>query len=370
MYAAPSPVTSSFRPRLLIAENNFSTFESLIDTFGKSRLDLNFDLCTSRDGAMRKLLDSPYQLIISDAHLAEMDDFSLLKRSQARETFVPFLITASASDTQEKKSARRALEHGAFDLISLPLEFEQTTSAILLALWESKLMTLIACKERAVEKYREHMAAYPSGNQMDATFKRTLSAIHDSIFSYHQTILRTEGFTDLATRVANQARQKALERLDALSVSVREPSHLLSDPISILLIDANHRDRECYARRLKASSLNCDVVQAATGRAGLDVCARQPIDCVVLEIDLPDMSGFQVLEFLVWSASHPQRAVVVLTGLPNEHLLKLALKNGAQAALQKRAPSADKLEESILRAIAAVKQDREKSQSANARLSA
>jgi len=368
MGVAPSPVTSASRfPRLLIAENNFSTFESLIDTFGKSRLDLNFDLCTSRDGAMRKLLDCPYQLIISDAHLAEMDDFSLLKRSQARET-VPFLITASPSNKQEKESARRVLEHGAFDLISLPLEFEQTTSAILLALWESKLMTLIACKERAVDKYREHMAAYPSGNQMDATFKKTLSAIQDSIVSYQQTILRTEGVTDLAMKVANQARKKALERLDALSVSVREPSHWLSEPISILLIDANHHDRECYVQRLKKSKY--DVVQAATGRAGLDICARQPIDCVVLEIDLPDMSGFQVLEYLVWSASHPQMPVVVLTGLSNESFLELALKNGAQAAFQKRTPSADRLEASILKAIVAVKQDREKSQSANARLSA
>ena len=212
-----SPVTSNPRfPRILIAENNFSTFESLIDTFGKSRLDLDFDLCTSRDGAMRKLLDSPYQFIISDAHLAEMDDFSLLKRTQACRTFVPFLVTASASNTQEKESARRVLRQGAFDLISLPLEFEQTASAILLALWESKLMTLVACKERAVEKYRDHMAAYPSGNQMDETFKKTLSAIQDSIVTYQKTILLAEGFADLATKVANQARKKALERLDAL----------------------------------------------------------------------------------------------------------------------------------------------------------
>src|SRR5215467_7708551 len=214
-----SHVTSGRFPRLLIAENNFSTFESLIDSFGKSRLDLDFDLCTSRDGAMRKLLDSPYQLIISDAHLAEMDDFSLLKRTQACRTFVPFLITASASNAQEKESARRVLEQGAFDLISLPLEYEQTTSAILLALWESKLMTLIACNERAGEKYREHMAAYPSGNQMDETFRRTLSAIQTSIFSYQQTVLRTEGLADLAAKVANQARKKALERLDGQPIS-------------------------------------------------------------------------------------------------------------------------------------------------------
>jgi len=46
-------------PRILIAENNFSTFESLIDAFGKSRLDLDFDLCTSRDGAMRNYWITP-----------------------------------------------------------------------------------------------------------------------------------------------------------------------------------------------------------------------------------------------------------------------------------------------------------------------
>jgi len=80
----------------------------------------------------------------------------------------------------------------------------------------------------------------------------------------------------------------------------------------------------------------------------------------VLEIDLPDMSGFQVLEYLVWNASHPQMAVVVLTGLSNESFLELALKNGAQAALQKRTPSADTLEESILKAIPTVKQNQER----------
>src|SRR5262245_51627156 len=100
--------------------------------------------------------------------------------------------------------------------MTTPLEQEQTERTILLGLWQSKLMSLINCKERAVEKYREHMAAYPSGNQMDETFKKTLSAIQDSIVAYQQSILGTEPFADLATKVANQARKKALERLNAL----------------------------------------------------------------------------------------------------------------------------------------------------------
>ena len=79
----------------------------------------------------------------------------------------------------------------------------------------------------------------------------------------------------------------------------------------------------------------------------------------MLEIDLPDMSGFEVLAKLVRSTCHPEMAVVVLTGLPNPYLLELALKNGAQAALQKMTPSGHMIEKCILAAIASVKKHRE-----------
>src|SRR5215475_14353878 len=78
-----SHVTSSGRlPRLLIAESNLSTFEPLIRTFRDEQLDIDFDVCTSHWNCYWKVLASPYQLIISGVHLAEMDDFLLLKRAQ------------------------------------------------------------------------------------------------------------------------------------------------------------------------------------------------------------------------------------------------------------------------------------------------
>ena len=95
------------------------------------------------------------------------------------------------------------------------------------------------------------------------------------------------------------------------------------------------------------------------GQAGLNHYARQPIDCVVVEIDLPDMSGFQVLASLVPSASRPGTAVVIYTSLPNPYLLELALKNGARAALRKIAPVNHLLDRSILDAISSVNKDRE-----------
>ena len=75
----------------------------------------------------------------------------------------------------------------------------------------------------------------------------------------------------------------------------------------------------------------------------------------MLEIDLPDMSGFEVLAKLVPRAYRPEIAVIVLTRLPNKFLLDLAIKNGAQATVQKTVGSGDLLEQSILKAISAVK---------------
>src|SRR6476620_6715149 len=125
----------------------------------------------------------------------------------------------------------------------------------------------------------------------------------------------------------------------------------MSDVNSILLIDGNDKDREYYAHRLKLSSPDFHLFQAETGQAGLDLYTRQPIDCVVLAIALPDMSGFEVLSYLVPRIFHPEIAVVVLTGLANRFLLELTLKNGAQQVLYKSSASGDILDVVILKAI-------------------
>ena len=128
----------------------------------------------------------------------------------------------------------------------------------------------------------------------------------------------------------------------------------MSHGTTVLLIDDDPHYRDYYAYRLYASSSHYNVVHAATGQSGLSICGRQSIDCVVLEIDLPDMSGFEVLAKLVPRAYHPEIAVIVLTRLPNQFMLDHALKNGAQFAFQKTVGSGDLLEQSIPKAVSIV----------------
>src|SRR5262245_52337593 len=110
---------------------------------------------------------------------------------------------------------------------------------------------------------------------------------------------------------------------------------------SMLIIDENAKDILHYTDRLKLYSPNCKIFHAATGQAGLDLCGSNSIDCVILEIELPDMSGFEVLVKLVPMVKHPKIPIIVLTRLSNPDLLDLARRHGAQAALHKLATTDD-----------------------------
>ena len=123
---------------------------------------------------------------------------------------------------------------------------------------------------------------------------------------------------------------------------------------TILLIDGHDRDRTYYADRLKFLIADCVVLEAKTGQKGLELYKTRPLDCIVTELDLPDMSGFEVLLTVIHRASYPEIAVVILTHMTNPYLVEMAKTNGAQAVLAKRSTAGDLLAPAILNAIAVV----------------
>lgn len=123
---------------------------------------------------------------------------------------------------------------------------------------------------------------------------------------------------------------------------------------TILFIDHHKEDRQYWAQRLRTSAPDYVVLEAETGRVGLAICQSQHVDCVVVELSLPDMSGFQVLISLVPHAHRPEMAVIVLTRVVLHPMERLALNNGAKAYLVKSHSSGDDLDRALRKAIAAV----------------
>ena len=134
---------------------------------------------------------------------------------------------------------------------------------------------------------------------------------------------------------------------------------VMNDPsipstITVLFIDPNEEERQKWAEQLTICSSEYVVLQAASGESGLKLFRSEPIDCVVLELDLPDRNGLSILLDFVAYAYSPRMAVVVLTTFPLETLCQIAIRNGAQSCWLKDKTSVEELDLAIRRAIAVV----------------
>lgn len=123
---------------------------------------------------------------------------------------------------------------------------------------------------------------------------------------------------------------------------------------SVLFIDGYDSDRTYYADQLKRYSLDYQILEATDGHSGLTRYRSHKIDCVVLELNLPDISGFQVLIDLIPLARRPNVAVIILTRLSSQPLWELAKKQGAYDCFLKKHTAHEDLDKAIQRAIALV----------------
>jgi CheY-like chemotaxis protein len=125
---------------------------------------------------------------------------------------------------------------------------------------------------------------------------------------------------------------------------------------SVLLIDGSKNHRADWIKQLRHCSPAYEIVEASEGKSGLDLYWSRQIDCVVLELSLPDQSGFTVLGELVPLPRRPQVAVIVLTQIPHRGVWELATLSGARACFYKPHTSGKDLDQAIQRAVVSVSQ--------------
>ena len=80
----------------------------------------------------------------------------------------------------------------------------------------------------------------------------------------------------------------------------------------LLVVEDNDIERNAVIELLGYDDI--DIVEASSGATALDVVRRQPVDCVVLDLRLPDMSGFELLEQFKVEPNMKSVPVVVFTG--------------------------------------------------------
>ena len=122
-------------------------------------------------------------------------------------------------------------------------------------------------------------------------------------------------------------------------------------PTRVLLTDDNLPDRVRYRRMLQRVPDAFEIVEAEDGAGALVAlqAAAVPFDCVLLDQDLPDMQGLDVLDDIRQSANPPP--VVMLTGEEDAAVSIDALRRGAADYLMKRRIDEDRLQRAIQGAI-------------------
>ena len=124
----------------------------------------------------------------------------------------------------------------------------------------------------------------------------------------------------------------ALSRIRAFSTARRK---------RLLVVDDNEVERESITALLAHDDV--DITTAGTGTAALIALNEQAYDCAVLDLRLPDISGFEVLEKIRDEPKLKELPVVVFTGKELSSEEDARLKSLARSVVVKGVESPDRL---------------------------
>ena len=98
-------------------------------------------------------------------------------------------------------------------------------------------------------------------------------------------------------------------------------------------MDDNEENRDLLARRLRRQGY--EVVTAAGGHAALDELARRPVDLVLLDVMMPDLDGYEVLQRMKGDPDLRDIPVLMISALDEVDSVGRCIELGAEDYLAK-----------------------------------
>src|SRR5688572_4217445 len=116
-------------------------------------------------------------------------------------------------------------------------------------------------------------------------------------------------------------------------------------PLRLLLVDDDEVDRMAVRRALRATDTEVVITDACTVAQASALLAEQPFDCAVVDYNLPDGDGVEVLA----AAADAREPVptIFLTGQGDERLAVNLMKEGARDYIPKSGLSPTRLAQSL-----------------------
>ena len=109
----------------------------------------------------------------------------------------------------------------------------------------------------------------------------------------------------------------------------------------LLIVEDNQDEAKSMVALLEESLV--DIVVAVSGKEAIDLLSAQPFDCMVLDLGLSDMSGFDLLEYIQNMAGARRIPVIIHSGRDLTHEDERKLRRYAESIIIKGAKSPERL---------------------------
>lgn len=237
-----------------------------------------YEVVMASDGssALAEIQAHPPDLILLDLLMPGMHGLEVCQRlkQETATARIPVIVVTAVGQITAKEAA---LTNGADDFVTKPFQPADLRARV-----------------QAMLKVR----------QIRQELDRTLAYLHE---------LETE---------RRAQRRQALVQAGAGPVPERSDG---PTRIPVLLVDDEVMTREFYGDLLTEHGFG--VLAASSGSEALSFIASKPVEAVVLDIVMPEVSGLEVLEMLRWQ--DPDLPVIMLTGHATSQNAMAALKLGA-----------------------------------------
>jgi len=90
-----------------------------------------------------------------------------------------------------------------------------------------------------------------------------------------------------------------------------------------------------YALTLQLEAINCEVLSATDGQAGLDMARKEKPDLIILDLMLPKLDGYKVCRMLKFDERYKKIPIIMFTARVQEQDKKLGQEVGADDYITK-----------------------------------
>jgi DNA-binding NtrC family response regulator len=101
----------------------------------------------------------------------------------------------------------------------------------------------------------------------------------------------------------------------------------------VLIVDDDESFARILAEGLRMHLADMNILTASNGRTAMEMINAADIDCVVTDLKMPVMDGFELLEFI--REKRPRSRVITISWLNNAEIRERLKKSGVAEFLEK-----------------------------------